>query len=193
MEVWLPHESGDWSSMGFASTTTPDAPVLVVDQSGTAQRQYRVTKRDIIQAPIAHEESSVNAAMEFDQHLRSGEKCRLEQSRDSQAFVNAVDARGHARSLVSKSDFLATTHNIVQLSDPDNTYCTHFQDIDLLIVGYDTNQVTLVVAPGKLWLASPAAPFAITPHHLVLHSDLLQDGAPSGSWDYVNVTRKRSP
>jgi hypothetical protein len=62
----------------------------------------------------------------------------------------------------------------------------------MLVVGDTGSQVTFVVAPGRLWLASPGAPFAITRHHLVQFTDVLDDiGASTGSWDYVNVTRKR--
>ncbi|HXN08524.1 MAG TPA: hypothetical protein VN860_02555, partial [Candidatus Acidoferrales bacterium] len=86
----------------------------------------------------------------------------------------------------------AATENIVQLSDPEFAYCTHFLNADLLIVGYGDSQVTFVVAPDRLWLASPGAPFAITQNHLVQFTDVLDErGASTGSWDYVNVTRKR--
>ncbi|HXN08869.1 MAG TPA: hypothetical protein VN860_04330, partial [Candidatus Acidoferrales bacterium] len=117
MEIWLPHDQGQWSAMGLAAASTPDAPVVRVSQWGdTPPRQYRVTKRDIVQGPVSSEGYLSNAATNYDKHLRSGETCRLASSPASPAFVNAVDARGRARSMVSKSDFLAATENIVQLS-----------------------------------------------------------------------------
>ena len=195
VEIWLPHDQGEWNAMGLAASSTPDAPVVRVGLWGDTplpNRQYRVTKHDIVQGPMSAEGYFSNAAMDYDKHLRSGEACRLERSSASPAFVNAVDSRGRARSLLSKSDFLAATQNIVQLSDPEYAYCTHFLDVDLLIAGYRGDQVTFVVAPGRLWLASPAAPFAITRSHLLLLADVSgEEGAHSGgTWDYVNVTRK---
>ena len=193
MEIWLPHDHGEWNEMGLAPTTTLDAPVVRVGQWGaTTLRQYRVTKNDIVQSPVSGEGSFSNGATNYDKHLRSGETCRLDPLPASAAFVNAVDARGRARSLVSKSAFLAATQNLVQLTDPEFAYCTHFHDLDMLVVGYLESQVTFAVATDRLWLASPGAPFAITPNHLIQFTDVLDErGAPTGSWDYVNVTLKR--
>lgn len=194
MDIWLPHDHGEWNAMGLVGTSTPDAPVVRVSQWGAAgSHQYRVTRHDIVQEPVSGAGYLSNAAMDYDKHLRSGESCRLEPSSVSTAFVNAVDAHARTRLLVSKRDFLAATQNIVQLSDPEFAYCTHFQDLDLLIVGYGEAQVTVVVEPDRLWLASPGAPFAITQRHLVQFTDVLDEiGAPTGSWDYVIVTRKKS-
>jgi len=190
-EIWLPHDHGEWNIMNLTSASTPDAPVVRVNQGGTTPRQYRVTEHDIIQGPVSDEVYLSNTATNYDKHLQSGETCRLNRSPASPTLVNAVGAHGRVRPLVSKSDFLAATQNIVQVSDPDFIYCTHFLEADLLIVGYGESQATLVIAPG-LWLASPGAPFAITKHHLVQFTDVLDErGAPTGSWDYVNVTGKR--
>jgi len=63
----------------------------------------------------------------------------------------------------------------------------------MLIAGYYYTRVTFVVAQGHLWLAAPAEPSAITPHHMVLFTSVIDaQGHPSGdTFDYVNVTRKK--
>lgn len=192
MEIWLPHDRGEWGEMVLLATSTPSAPVVRATQreGPAAPHQYRVSKHDIIQVPVTKDD---DLSTQIDHRLASGETCRLERSRSSAAFVNATDPSGHTRALVSKSEFLAETENLVELSDPDLAYCTHFQDVDMLVVGYGDSQVTFVVMRGRLWLASPASPFAITRHHLVLFTNVVDEqGALSGgTWDYVNVTRKR--
>src|ERR1700736_2114141 len=66
MEIWLPHDHGEWNSMGLTSASTPDAPVVRVSQWGvTPSRQYRVTKRDIVQGPVSGEDYLSNAATNY--------------------------------------------------------------------------------------------------------------------------------
>jgi len=191
MEIWLPHQSGEWQQMEMAAASTPDEVVVrTMAWGGTQLHQYRVTRHDIVQTAITHDGVFTNP---IDHRLRSGETCRVEADPASAIYVKAVSASGQTRPLVSKADFLAAAQHLITLSDPNLVYCTHFQEVDMLIAGYYYTRVTFVVAQGHLWLAAPAEPSAITPHHMVLFTSVIDaQGHPSGdTFDYVNVTRKK--
>jgi hypothetical protein len=190
MEIWLPHKSGEWQQMEMLATSTPEVVLVRTMAWGEMNmRQYRVSRHDIIQTAVTHEGA---ATTPIDKRLGSGETCRADPDLASTTYVDAFDATGHARPLVSKADFLYATQHAIELSDPNVVYCTHFQDVDLLVVGFFDTRVTFVVAPGHVWLASPAEPSAITPHHMVLFTSVIDaQGFPSGdTFDYANVTRK---
>jgi hypothetical protein len=189
-EIWLPHKSGEWQQMEILDASTPDVVLVRTMAWGEMNmRQYRVSRHDIIQTAVTREEAATNP---IDKQLHSGETCRLDADPASASYVDAVNPMGRARPLVSKADFLDAAQHLIELSDPNVVYCTHFRDVDLLVVGFFETQVTFVVTPGHVWLASPAEPSAVTSHHMVFFTSVRDaQGFPSGeTYDYVNVTPK---
>lgn len=195
-EIWLPHalssglQSEYWQYMEVLSSSEGDTVVVRGQNSDGTTHQYSVSSSAITEVKPS---TSGDLALPVLRTLGDGASCQIDNARDSPTFVWAMVAQGRKSALVTKNDFLAMTNKTIRLKDVDVLYCTHFQDVDMLVVGSSGMYVTIVLKNGSLRLASPGNPIIITSHHLLLATtEVDSQGMVVPMWDYVHVRPKKS-